>query len=130
MLDVFIEVGNDTPAVNAPTGGGQLGTSLFSLSYLAIEGSEAEMTVGQERAHPEFLSQGAGLPIVRFGLLNLKRLAMSEALTEEPVCPGLVASLLVLLGEIERTFGKLPGILSTAGQERGLAQPSDGYHMA
>jgi len=29
MSDVFIEVGNDTPAVNAPTGGGQLAGLLF-----------------------------------------------------------------------------------------------------
>jgi hypothetical protein len=88
------------------------------------------MTVGQERAHPEFLSQGACLPIVLFGLLNLKRLTMSEALTEEPVCPGLVAPLLMDSGEIESTCGELPGILQAAGQERGLAQSSDGDHMA
>ena len=87
------------------------------------------MTVSQKRAHAEFLSQGAGLPIVIFGLRDLNGVAMDEALTEEPECPGLVASFLMLLGEIECTFGKLPGILHAAGQERGLAQSSNGDHM-
>ena len=94
-----------------------------------MEGPEAEMTVGQERAHPEFLSQGTGLPIVIFGLRNLNGVAMGEALTKEPEGPGLVAPLLMRSGEIESPCGELPGILQAAGQERDLAQPSDGDHM-
>ena len=94
-----------------------------------MEGAEAEMTVSQKRAHAEFLSQGAGLTIVIFGLRDLNGVAMDEAVTEEPVCPGLVASFLVLLGESECPFGKLPGIPQAAGQERGLAQSSNGDYM-
>ena len=50
-----------------------------------------------------------------FGLRDLNGVAMDEAVTEKPVCPGLVASFLVLLGESESPCGKLPGILQAAG---------------
>ena len=41
MLDAFIEVENDIPAVNAPTGGGQLGTGLLPLAALGIQRVQA-----------------------------------------------------------------------------------------
>ena len=105
--------------------GGQLGTGLFSPPHLAMEGAEAEITVSQKRAHAEFLSQGAGLPMVLFGLRDLNGVAMDEAVAEKPVCPGLVASFLVLLGESESPCGKLPGILQAARREASLSRATE-----
>ena len=53
-----------------------------------------------------------------FGLRDLNREVMAEAVTEKPVCPGLVASFLVLSGESESPCGKLPGILHGRPGER------------
>ena len=39
-------------------------------AHLGIQGAEAEVAVGHERAHAEFLGQGQGLLVVHFGLLD------------------------------------------------------------
>jgi len=41
MLDAFIEVENDIPAVNTPPDGGQLGTGLLPLAALGIQRVQA-----------------------------------------------------------------------------------------
>jgi hypothetical protein len=52
-------------------------------SALGIEISEAEVAVGLERAHPQFLGQGEGLAVMGFGLSALRRLVPCRNLTKE-----------------------------------------------
>src|SRR5215813_9048051 len=56
-------------------GGGQLGTGLLPLASRGIQRAQAQVAVGLERAHAEFLGQGEGLLVVRCGWLVLWRLA-------------------------------------------------------
>jgi hypothetical protein len=44
--------------------GGQLRVGLFYPPYPPIQGAEAVVAVGLERAHTEFIGQGQGLPVV------------------------------------------------------------------
>ena len=48
-------------------GGGQSGAGLLSPTYGGIQGAEAEMAVGLQWAHAEFLGQGEGFPVVGLG---------------------------------------------------------------
>src|SRR5215475_6681634 len=43
---------------------------------LEIQGAKATVAVGLERTHAEFLSQGEGLMVVDFGLLDVRGRAM------------------------------------------------------
>ena len=53
-------------------------------SYLAIQGAEATVTVGLERAHAERLGQGEGLAVVGFSGLDLWGIVTRMELAEEP----------------------------------------------
>jgi len=74
-----------------------------------------------ERAHAKFLSQGEGLPIVRFGWLDLWGGLMGGDLPEEPQGPRLVSPLLIVTREGEGTPSELDCLLRAAGQQIGLA---------
>ena len=99
----------------------QLSAGLLPLADLGIQRAEAEVAVGLERAHAEFLGQGEGLPVVMFGRLDLRGVLMGGDLPEEPQGPRLVAPLLMGTGEVEGTPSELDRLLHAAGQQIGLA---------
>ena len=63
------------------------------------------MAVGLERAHAQCLSQGQGLPVVDFRLLDLWWLAPRRDLTEKPEGIGFMAPFLVRTDERQCTLG-------------------------
>ena len=79
------------------------------------------MAVGLKRAHAQLLSQSEGLAVINFGQFDRGRLALCRNLAKETEPPRLMASFLVLPGELEGPPGKLARVLQTAGQEIGLA---------
>src|SRR5262245_1633755 len=64
-------------------GDGQPGTGLLLLLGLGIQRAQAMVAVGLEGAHSEFLSQGKGLLVMDFSLLDLWRLALCRDFAEE-----------------------------------------------
>ncbi len=89
---------------------------------LGIQGAEAAVAVGLERAHAEFLGQGEGLAVVGFGLLDLRGLALRRNLAEEAQGIRLVATFLVLTGERQRPLGEGVRLLQAASQQLRLPQ--------
>ena len=73
------------------------------------------MAMGLERAHAEFLGQGEGLAVVRFGQCALQGIAMRCNIAEEPQGPRLASPLLVRVGEIKGTIGQRDRILYATG---------------
>ena len=69
--------------VGQVTGELQLSLRRLPPADLAIEGAEAEVAVGHEGAHPEFLGQRERLEVVALGLLHLSRLSVRGDLAEE-----------------------------------------------
>jgi hypothetical protein len=70
-------------AVLLHIGCGKLGTCLLWTACPIIQDAEAEVAVGQERVHPQFVSQGGGLTLEGLGLLDLGRITVRSALAEE-----------------------------------------------
>ena len=100
----------------------QLGAGLLPLACLGIQGAEAEVAVGLERAHAEFLSQGEGLAVVGFGRLDLRGIAPRRNVAEEAQGIRLVAAFLVLTGERQRLLGEGVRLLQAASQQMRLPQ--------
>ena len=73
---------------------------------LGVERAEAEVAVGHERAHAEFLGQGEGLAVVGFGLLDLRGITPCRNVAEEAQGIRLVATFLVRTGERQRPLGE------------------------
>ena len=63
-----------------------------------VEGAEAQVAVGLERAHAQFVGQGEGLAVVGFGLLDIRSIAMGVHLAKESCGPRLTAVFLRLVG--------------------------------
>jgi len=80
-------------------GGRQYGTRLLRLGSRRIQGAKAEVAVGLQRAHAQFLSQSEGLLVVGCGLLVFRRVTLRCDFAEEPQGVGFVASFLVRPGE-------------------------------
>ena len=79
---------------------------LRSLAYLGIQRAEAEVAVGLERAHAEFLGQGKGLAVVGLCLFDLWGIAPRRNVAEKAQGIRLVAAFLVLTGERQRPLGE------------------------
>jgi hypothetical protein len=73
---------------------------LLALARAPVQLAEAEVAVGDERAQAEFVGQRHSLAVA-FCRLNVGRLLTCRDFCEGPECPGLVATLVVLSGEIE-----------------------------
>jgi hypothetical protein len=56
---------------------------LLPLADCGVKGAEAEVAVGLQRAHTEFLGQGESLPVVDFGRCDIGRITMPGNLTEQ-----------------------------------------------
>src|SRR5688500_15358421 len=63
-------------------GGGQLGTGLLPLGGFDVEGAEAGMAVGSERAHAEFVGEGEGPLVVGCGLVEVRGISKRRNVAE------------------------------------------------
>ena len=92
----------------------------------AVELAEAEVAVGDERAHAELGGECEGLAVVALGPLDLERIATGDDLTEQMEHPGLEASLprcRCLVSACARCFERF---FSPARQEVDLRAPDRG----
>src|SRR5882762_2757504 len=64
-------------------GSGKLGVCLLWMAYPIIQDAEAEVAVGQERTHPQFVSEGEGLAVVGESLVDVWGLATEGYVAEE-----------------------------------------------
>ena len=69
------------------------------------------MAVGLERAHAEFLGQGAGLVVVGCSGLALWGLTLRRNVAKQVQSIDLIAAFLVRMGEREGTLGEGVGFL-------------------
>lgn len=63
--------------------------SLLPLAYAAVQLAEPEVTMGGERAQPELVGPGEGLPVVRLGRLLIRRVGVRGDLAKKAQNPGL-----------------------------------------
>ena len=82
------------------------------------------VAVRLERAHPQLLRQGEGLPVVGFGPLALWWMTLCHDLAEELEGIGFVAPFLMGTGELQRPLRLGIRLVQTASQQVGLAQPA------
>jgi hypothetical protein len=103
-------------------GSGQLGVRLLPPSRLGVQDAEAEVAVGDQRAHAEFVGQGEGLAIAGIGLFDLRGLTMRGNITEEAQGIRLPTAFLVGTEILKGTGGKRARLLQVAGAQMRLAQ--------
>ena len=96
--------------------------SLLPLSRLGVQGAQAQVAVGQERAHPQFLGQGKGLAVAGFGLFDLRGITMCGNVAEEAQGIRLTTSFLVGTEILKGTGGERARLLQAAGVQMRLAQ--------
>ena len=95
----------------------------FPPADLGIQRAEAQVAVGLERAHAEFLGQSEGLAVVGFGRLNLRGLVLRSDVAEEAEGIRLVASFLVAYGQASRASpGQCARLRQAASQPVGFAR--------
>src|SRR2546428_130320 len=108
-------------------GGRAVFAGVLPLACAPVELAEAEVAVGDERAHAELVGEGHGLPVGGFGLLGIRGIAMRGDLAQSPESPRLVRPTLVVTGKIEGLTGKPDRILDSVGhpwrQSPGLPPP-------
>src|SRR4029450_1224528 len=96
---------------------GQRSTRLLALAGPGVEGTQAEMAVGLERAHPQFLGQSEGLAVMGCGLGDVRGRAMRGDVAEQAQGLGLVAAFLVFTCKCQRALGKGVRLLQAAGPQ-------------
>ena len=109
--------------------GGDFDTGVFDPAHAAIQGAEAEVAVGHERAHAELLGQGQGLLVVGCGLLSIEGVGVGLDGAQLVERMRLAPTFLLLPGQIERLAGVLPGLLTTSRKTTDLAEPGDPVGM-
>jgi hypothetical protein len=97
---------------------------LRALTRAAVQLPEAEVTVGDKRAHAEVGGQYHGLTVA-FCRPYVERVPMCRDFCEGPECPGLVAALVVLSGDIQSTSREVGCTSHSTRQEICLAEPRD-----
>ena len=96
---------------------------------LRYSSAQAEVAVGLERAHAEFLGQGEGLAVVGCSGFDLWRLVVRRNLAEEPQGVGFVAPFLMGSGELQGVLRLGVRLVQPAGQQIRLAQPDHPERM-
>jgi hypothetical protein len=86
-------------------GGGEVLLGRLMVAGPPVELAEAEVAVGEKRAHPELVGQCGGLAVSRLGLIGMGWIATRGDLTKEVERPRLVSPFGPLAGERERPFG-------------------------
>ena len=94
----------------------QLGTGLLSPAAVGVEGAEAVVAVGLQRAHAKLRGQGQGLLVVGFGMRDIRGMALGGDLTEEPQRIGLVSAFLLRTGALEGPLGECKRVLLAVSQ--------------
>ena len=93
---------------------------LLALARAPVELAEAEVAVGDERAHAQRLGEGQGLAIVGLGALGVEAVGMGRDVAEQVQSwapPRLTRE------EFERAVAQASGgLVQPADQEIGLAQ--------
>lgn len=87
------------------------------------EPAEAEVAVGQERAHAELFPQGASFSVIPLSLLDVRAIPMRDDVPEKAERPALVPPLAVLPRNRQRASGAFERLASAM---RGLAQQPTG----
>src|SRR5206468_12598928 len=105
-------------------GGGQGLLRPCAVADTAVELAEAEVAVRDEGPQAEFVGQGHSLAVA-FDRLNVERLLTRRDFCESPECPGLVATLVVLSGEIKSMPREGGCVSHPTCQETCLAEPGD-----
>ena len=90
-----------------------------------VQGAEAQVAVGLQRAHAEFVGQGQGLLVVGFGLCNVGGVGVGLDNAKLVQRERLVGTLLLLPGQVERLAGVLLGLLAASRQTADLAEPCE-----
>src|SRR5215813_1796117 len=103
----------------------QRATGLLPLTGRGVQGAQAAVAVGLERAHAEFGGQGEGLLVVGGGLRGIRGVGvgmdgaeLAERFRLEPALPELPA-------QGERLVHVLHGLITAACQETDRAEPRD-----
>src|SRR5262249_24061596 len=93
------------------------------LASHGVQGTEATVAVGLERAHAELIGQGQGLLIVGFGLRDLGECGVGMDNAKLVQRARLVGTLFVLSGQVERLACVLQGLIAVSRQTTDLAEP-------
>ena len=87
---------------------------LLALVRVRVELAEAEVAVGDERAHPELLGERERVTVVA---VSVRRgIAAGGDLAEEPEGPRLVGALTALAGKGQGPPGEFESVLEPAGE--------------
>jgi hypothetical protein len=91
--------------------------------------AEAEVAVGQERAHAELGGQGDRGPVVGVGRRPVAIALLGRHLAQEAEGRRLVAALAALADELQGAVGSGAGVVELAGEEVRLAELQDAERM-
>src|SRR5262249_18465137 len=95
---------------------------VYSVASAAIELAEAEVAVGDEGAHAEFIGNGTRLVVAIPGLLDIRSVRVGVNLPEEAERPRLLPALTPLPGECERSLGQRFRLLCPIGKQVALSE--------
>src|SRR5256885_2566929 len=101
---------------------GQVVLAWHSIARVAIELAEAEVAVGDEGAHPEFVRQGEGAAVRVACALDVHGLSADGDIAKQPVHVGEMPALLVSLGQRERLRCQSHGAVDAILHELGFGQ--------
>src|SRR5438445_10693453 len=101
--------------------GGEVLLRLLALARPPGELAEAEVAVGDEGAHAEFLCASYRLHIGRFGALDIRRILTRADFTQEPHRPGFGAMLAPLSGQFTRLASGLACFVDPPDRQIGFA---------
>ena len=99
--------------------------SLRPLARTAVEVAEAEVAMGEERAHAEFGGQGHGDAEMCLGSCHIGSLLMRNNLAQEAECPRLMTAFTAFAGKHHGTVGARAGVLGSVREQIRLAELHD-----
>jgi hypothetical protein len=99
--------------------GGEMLLRLLALTRAPVELAEAEVAVGDERAHAELLSECERVTVVAVSVL--RDIAVGGDLADEPERRRLVAALTTLAGKAQGSLGECESVLEPVGEDVRLA---------
>ena len=94
---------------------GEMLTRLLPLGGAQIESAEAEMAVGDEGAHLQFLGQGKRVAVLAAGVFQ--GIVGGGHFAEEPQSPRFVRALTALAGQGQGASGNVEGVFKPPGED-------------
>src|SRR5262252_7927165 len=101
---------------------------LLPLARPGVQSAEAEVAMGEQRVHAEFVRQGKGLAVAGFGLFDLRGITMCGNVAEEAQGISLPTSMLMGTEKLQGTSGERMRLLQAAGVQMCLAQGGELLH--